>query len=1049
MAVLLLLIIGFAPTPASAEESDEQPSTEGATDPSAREISGVLVDLAGFPVSNARVTVGGLNLWRGPRTDAAGRFKVTAVPAEAKLLLAWSQRSKRMAAIPISAEMPDDRRYRLDLRESAVEGRLLDRNGKAVEGATVTFHVKGPGGLGCTQAMWQPTNAEGEIRDWQLPGGPGWTISASLASGEATDAIAINDPVVDLPDLVQRALAGPGAKDAPKMAVYSGRVADEKGAPIPGVNIEFFGHGVGARTNADGRWSRRMRVDLQRLEIRLDHPEFVSWEFDLRQITPPRHALLDGSAVQVMKRGLRLTGTVRDPSRAPIGNALVLAAQFYATTPGPESEPIEDSTAVRTARDGSFSVGGIPPGLRHVVVLAEGFAPARTAVTVNEQTKPLEIVLDQGRTVTGRVVDEEGNPIANVRVGANDWNMAGSYRHSLSRVATTGSDGRFAFVNLPRQGSIECYVSGRRQRLSLGFEILAGVDDVGALPLYPNPVIAGKVVDDETGEPITSFLLAEGHLDDEGRFLARGDAIRLDTASAEFERTIDWMIIHTGHEVPFAVKIWASGYAAAMTPPVVPGQARQHSEVRLKRAASVRGVVKTPDGKPAGGTRVFFVESDNDTWVTGTSLNESLTYTPDVRATAKDDGSFEIPAQDHRGRLLFLHDAGYAIVRTFGFQSGQNTTLIPWARIEGSYRPGGKARSGVTIVAEAIRPLASSESRDRLVFSLSTTTDEAGRFVIEHVPSMQLRIGAQAGFGYAAAKTVQIEHGRTNVVRLADEGPRVTGRVDLAEVIAANPPAPGLEFDTSTSWIRAVRILPRPEIPDGADPADWDEQIRLFGEGKASKDLTLPALFAELRPDGSFGFDALVPGKYALLIEVHGERPPNTCGWGLVLARGRAEFTVADAVVALPSVKLEVLAHPVAGRIAPEISGTTDDGEAFTLSGLRGKYVVLDFWAGWCAPCRASQPALQALHKKYEEKVSFVGLNFDYSETTAKRAMASIKSPWPQVLAGPWGTENAVLGAYGVESIPSLWLIDPEGKIVAKQITVEGLDGMLAKLPRK
>src|SRR5262249_35198438 len=94
--------------------------------------------------------------------------------------------------------------------------------------------------------------------------------------------------------------------------------------------------------------------------------------------------------------------------------------------------------------------------------------------------------------------------------------------------------------------------------------------------------------------------------------------------------------------------------------------------------------------------------------------------------------------------------------------------------------------------------------------------------------------------------------------------------------------------------------------------------------------------------------------------------------------------------------------------------------------------------------CRASQPALQALSKKYQSDVTFIGLNFDYTETRARRAIESIRSPWPQVLLGPWGTDNATLSAYGGESIPSLWLIDRQGRVAAAQIGIEELDSVLA-----
>jgi hypothetical protein len=280
---------------------------------------------------------------------------------------------------------------------------------------------------------------------------------------------------------------------------------------------------------------------------------------------------------------------------------------------------------------------------------------------------------------------------------------------------------------------------------------------------------------------------------------------------------------------------------------------------------------------------------------------------------------------------------------------------------------------------------------------------------------------------------------------LADDGPMVSGQVDLAPVIAIKPPAEGTRFDTSTSWVRAVRVEPQPELPPGVDAADWQAQIKSVLDFTATEQLTIPATFANLQSDGSFTLDALLSGKYVLLVDIHGQRPPETGGWGLMLAKGHAEFTVGNQPVTLPTLPLLATARPQAGNVAPEITSTSAGGETLALSKLRGKYVVLDFWAGWR---RASQPALKAIYKKHEEKVAFVGLNFDYTDQQAKDAIESIHSPWPQWMIGPWDANNATLVAYGVEVIPSIWLIDPQGHVVARDLTPDQLDEALTKALR-
>jgi len=142
---------------------------------------------------------------------------------------------------------------------------------------------------------------------------------------------------------------------------------------------------------------------------------------------------------------------------------------------------------------------------------------------------------------------------------------------------------------------------------------------------------------------------------------------------------------------------------------------------------------------------------------------------------------------------------------------------------------------------------------------------------------------------------------------------------------------------------------------------------------------------------------------------------------------------------------VKACAFPSVASQAPEISGRTANKQPFSLTGLRGQYVVLDFWAGWCAPCMAAQPLLKGIYEKHKTRLTVVGLNFDYTDAGAQTAIAAIKTPWSQVLAGPWGEKNAALSAYGVELLPSLWLIDPTGKVLARDLTPEGLDKLIER----
>ena len=135
------------------------------------------------------------------------------------------------------------------------------------------------------------------------------------------------------------------------------------------------------------------------------------------------------------------------------------------------------------------------------------------------------------------------------------------------------------------------------------------------------------------------------------------------------------------------------------------------------------------------------------------------------------------------------------------------------------------------------------------------------------------------------------------------------------------------------------------------------------------------------------------------------------------------------------------------GAEAPEIALPSPEGEMIKLSSLRGKYVLLDFWAGWCKPCRAENPNLVSTFRKYKSK------NFDIFQVsldqTKEMWTGAIKkdrlSSWKHVSDLKfWQSEAAAL--YNVRSIPASFLLDPEGKIIATNLRGPALGDKLKEI---
>ncbi|TAH24406.1 MAG: AhpC/TSA family protein [Cytophagales bacterium] len=134
------------------------------------------------------------------------------------------------------------------------------------------------------------------------------------------------------------------------------------------------------------------------------------------------------------------------------------------------------------------------------------------------------------------------------------------------------------------------------------------------------------------------------------------------------------------------------------------------------------------------------------------------------------------------------------------------------------------------------------------------------------------------------------------------------------------------------------------------------------------------------------------------------------------------------------------------GSLAPDFELQTPSGEKIKCSSFRGKYLLLDFWASWCKPCRAENPNVVNAYKKYSNKnFAILSVSLDQEKEAWLKAIETDKMTWNHASdLGGW--ESAVVPLYNLESIPATYLIDKEGKIIATQLRGEALENKLAEI---
>ena len=138
--------------------------------------------------------------------------------------------------------------------------------------------------------------------------------------------------------------------------------------------------------------------------------------------------------------------------------------------------------------------------------------------------------------------------------------------------------------------------------------------------------------------------------------------------------------------------------------------------------------------------------------------------------------------------------------------------------------------------------------------------------------------------------------------------------------------------------------------------------------------------------------------------------------------------------------KLEMIGKPM-----PDFSATDLDGNPISLQDYQEKVVLLDFWAVWCGPCIAEMPNVKKVYDAYKDDgFDVIGISLDDDETELREYLEVCDIPWRQIFSGK-GWDSPIAKQYGIRGIPSLWLIDREGKLISYQARGAELKRLVAE----
>jgi beta-lactamase regulating signal transducer with metallopeptidase domain len=829
-----------------------------------------------------------------------------------------------------------------------------------------------------------------------------------------------------------------------------GVIQDEAGKPVQGADVSLiidrdgdssstreragvYNHVV--KTDPNGRWV--CDVAPQKFKdpwIKLSHPDFISDETYGATPKPPVEKLRDMTGVMVMKKGVALAGRVMDKDGKPIRGADVAQGRdrFGSSYP-----------STKTGPDGRFVFAQARPGAEVVLtVKAKGYAPELKSFVLSEKgAGDLEIKLEPGRTLKGRVVDEKGNPIAGAMLAVDTWRGNRSLMHRQN----TDPQGRFVWNEAPADEVLidflkQGYMDARHTKLTAS-------DQEVTVTLRPMLKVNGTVVDAESGQPIPAFKIVQG-ID-----FAQGQGVYWETRNDRLPPGRDGKFeFEIGFPRPaHAVRIEAEGY--------VPGESRTFKsdegpvalEFRLKKGENLVGTLTGVDGKPLAGADVVLCTPRQGAYLRNGQA-ESHTDAPTFKSDAA--GKFRLPPQTGPYTLAIVHERGYAEVPAEQFAKSPAIVVQPWGRVEGTLRVGSKPQANATLAVNRYDRAGAGPNAPRIYHDVKTTSDENGRFVFARVAPGEAQVAVEVKLsenttGYSQSTKIDVKAGQTVTVAIGGQGRPVVGRVDVPAELKGK-----VNWAYANSSVMTKVDFKMPKRPDNwvdmtiADRQKWHEDWMKSPEGVAMQKRQQDAkhFAARITGDGTFRIEDVPAGTYTFNMHLTDASSPNKFG-GEPLAHANHEFVVpeipggqSDEPFDVGAIPLKVIRTLKVGEPVPALEVKSLDGKPLKLADFRGKHVLVYFWMSDYPPTTAEAPKLKEAHAALAKdgRLEFLGLNADEDAATAKKFVEKHQLTWPQGHLGEWGKSD-VPQQWGVRSIPSIYLVGPDGMLLAKQLPLDGL----------
>ena len=621
-----------------------------------------------------------------------------------------------------------------------------------------------------------------------------------------------------------------------------GTVVDPEGQPVAGAKVNFGhleipdaprpeNHSFGwlqVETDGEGRWEvYRIAEDmLRRVSGSAEHPEFVRSEsVALGRNPEAEQRLRSGQYVFQLRRGVTVRGVVVDPDGQPVFDATVRVGMLGEV----------HTREARTLADGSFVVAACEPGRKPVAAAAPGFAAVTLETDIHEDTPPLRLVLQRGKALRFRVVDQAGRPIAGAwfaleTLGARfTGGSAGTPVPQVEFSGRTDAEGRAVWEDAPDQDlSFALAKSGYMRRDEVR---MRPAEQEHVVVLQPALTIAGTVSDAVTAKPIPKFRILCGWpqtFGDQTRpRWSSLDRHRLTFGGGTFRHSLEEALIGDIPNPGYIFKFEAEGYAPYVTRVIRPDEGEVEFAVTLQPAESVTVSVILPDGRPAAHCEVGFVSPGADLTLRPGGLEGR---SGGAVVTTDATGRFRLPADDTVTMVVAAHPQGFAMAPPAALKTEPVLPLQPWARVEGrAWSRGRPAPGREFLLAPASPGIWPAFQFDHSNYRV--TSDARGEFVFERVPPIELQLvelipfetpppQRAKGWSHNPLETVSAKPGQTAFVEIGKDAVAVRLRLRWPDGSRPQP-------DERIAFATIATPMPQPPADIRGSPqalAEWSRR---------------------------------------------------------------------------------------------------------------------------------------------------------------------------------------------------------------------------------